>query len=79
MNPDAAVEHFADLAVDLRSTLLTLGSRSKLRLLSLNRRVLAYEDAALGVLGGVSRMDADALKLRYAEQDGQPLLELGRE
>ena len=55
MNPDAGVEHFADLTV------------------------LAHEDAALGVFGGVARMDADALELRHAEQDGKPLLELGRE
>ena len=41
--------------------------------------VLADEDAALGVLGGVARMDADALEFRHAEQDGKPLLELGRE
>ena len=37
VNPDAAVEDFADFAV------------------------LAYEDAALGVLGGVARMNADAM------------------
>jgi len=41
--------------------------------------VLADEDAALGVLGGVARMDADALEFGHAEQDGKPLLELGRE
>ena len=41
--------------------------------------VLTYEDAAFGVFCGVARVDADALKLRHAEQDGQPLLELGRE
>ena len=41
--------------------------------------VAAYEDAALGVLGGVARMDADALPLLVelwaTEQDGKPLLE----
>lgn len=41
--------------------------------------VLAYKDAALGVLGGVARMDADALEFVHAEQDGKPLLELRRE
>ena len=44
--------------------------------------VLTYEDAALRVLGGVARMDANALpfaiELRTTEQDGQPLPELGR-
>ena len=39
VEPDAAVEHFADLTV------------------------LAYEDAAFGVFGGVAGMDADALPL----------------
>lgn len=39
VNPDAAVEHFADLSV------------------------LADEDAALGVLGSIARVDADALPL----------------
>ena len=42
--------------------------------------VAAYEDAALGVLGGVARMDSDALPLLVelwaTEQDGKPLLEL---
>ena len=42
--------------------------------------VLAYEDAALGVFGGVAGMDADALPLAVeigaTEQDGEPLLEL---
>ena len=42
--------------------------------------VLAYEDAAFGVCGGVAGMDADALplavELRATEQDGKPLLEL---
>ena len=56
MNPDAAVEDFADFTV------------------------LAYEDAALGVLGGVARMDSDALPLLVelwaTEQDGKPCLEL---
>ena len=56
VNPDAAVEDFADFTV------------------------LAYEDAALGVLGGVACMDADALpfavELGAAKQDGKPLLEL---
>ena len=32
--------------------------------------VLAYEDAAFGVVRGVARMDADAFELRYTEQDG---------
>ena len=45
--------------------------------------VLANEDAAFGVLRAVARMDADALpfavELRATEQDGKPLLELGRE
>ena len=45
--------------------------------------VLANEDAAFGVCGGVTRMDSDALpfavELRATEQDGKPLLELGRE
>ena len=44
--------------------------------------VLAYEDAAFGVLGGVAGMDADALPLAVeigaTEQDGEPLLELWR-
>ena len=38
--------------------------------------VLAYEDAAFGVFGGVARMDSDALpfavELRATEQDRQP-------
>ena len=38
--------------------------------------VLAYEDAPLGVLGAVARMDADALEFGHTEQDGQPLLQL---
>ena len=38
--------------------------------------VLADEDATLGICGGVAGMDADALELRYAEQDGKPLLHL---
>ena len=42
--------------------------------------VAAYEDAALGVLGGVARMDSDALPLLVelwaTEQDGKPCLEL---
>ena len=42
--------------------------------------VATYEDAALGVLGGVARMDADALPLlvefRATEQDGKPHLKL---
>ena len=79
MNPDAAVEDFAHFAVDLRSTLLTLGSRSKLRLLSLNHRVLAYQDAPLGILGSVACVDADALEFRHTEQDGKPLLKFWRE
>ena len=41
--------------------------------------VLTYEDAAFGVFCGVARVDADAIEFRHAEQDGQPLLELGRE
>ena len=42
--------------------------------------VATYEDTALGVLGGVARMDADALPLlvefRATEQDGKPHLKL---
>ena len=38
-----------------------------------NELILAYEDAALGVLGCVTGMDADALKLRNTEQDGKLL------
>ena len=42
--------------------------------------VTAYEDAALGVLGSVTRVDADALpllvELRATEQNGKPLFEL---
>ena len=40
---------------------------------------LANEDAAFGVCGGVAGMNADAIEFRHTEQDGQPLLELGRE
>ena len=78
MEPDAGVDDLT-YKVDLRSTLLTLGSRSKLRLLSLNRRFLANEDAAFGVCGGVARMDSDALpfavELRATKQDGKPYTE----
>ena len=42
-------------------------------------QVATYEDATFGIRGGVARMDADALELRHAEQDGKPLFELGRE
>ena len=52
VNPDARVEHFADLTV------------------------LANKDAAFGVFRAIARMDADALKFRYAEQDGKPRLKL---
>ena len=42
--------------------------------------VATYEDTALGVLDGVTHVDADALpllvELRATEQDGKPLLEL---
>ena len=42
--------------------------------------VAAHEDASSGVLGGVARMDADALEemveVGAAEQDGKPHLEL---
>ena len=41
--------------------------------------VLTYEDAAFSVFCGVARVDTDAIEFRHAEQDGQPLLELGRE
>ena len=41
--------------------------------------VLADEDATFCVCSGVARMDADALEFGHAEQDGKPLLELGRE
>lgn len=41
--------------------------------------VLTYEDTAFGVFCGVARVDADAIEFRHAEQDGQPLLEFGRE
>ena len=41
--------------------------------------VFTNEDAAFGIRGGVASMDADALEFGHAEQDGKPLLELGRE
>ena len=45
--------------------------------------VLAYQDAALGILGGVACVDADALPLLVelwaTEQDGKPLLKFWRE
>lgn len=44
--------------------------------------VLAHQDAALRVPGGVACVDADALpalvELGPAQQQGEPLLELGR-
>ena len=39
--------------------------------------VLAYEDAAAGVLGGVAGVDADAVETADVEQQGQPLAEAG--
>ena len=38
--------------------------------------VLAHQDAALGIVGIVAGMDADALKIRHALDVWQPLLEL---
>ena len=40
--------------------------------------VLAYENAAFGVLRAVAGMNADAIEFRHTQQDGKPLLELGR-
>ena len=37
--------------------------------------VAAYEDAAFGVLGGVAAVDADALVVGHADEQGQPTLE----
>ena len=37
--------------------------------------VSAHEDAALGVLGGVAAMDADATVVGHADEQGQPALE----
>ena len=39
--------------------------------------VLAYEDAAAGILRGVAGMDADTLAVGYVQEQWQPLLELG--
>ena len=38
--------------------------------------VAAYEDAALGVLGGVAAVDADAVVVGHADEQGQPTFEL---
>ena len=38
--------------------------------------VLANEDTAFGVCGGVAGMNADAIEFRHTQQDGKPLLEL---
>ena len=38
--------------------------------------VAAYENAALGVLGGVAAVDADALVMGHADEQGQPAVEL---
>ena len=38
--------------------------------------VAAYEDAALGVLGGVAAMDAYAVVMGHADEQGQPTFEL---
>ena len=40
--------------------------------------VLAHQDAALGIVGVVAGMDADALEIRNTLQIRQPLLETGR-
>mgnify|MGYP007123730732 CR=1 FL=1 len=40
--------------------------------------VLAHQDAALGIIGVVAGMDADALEIRNTLQIRQPLLETGR-
>lgn len=37
--------------------------------------VAAYENAALGVLGGVAAVDADALVMGHADEQGQPAVE----
>ena len=37
--------------------------------------VAAYEDAALGVLGGVATVDADAVVMGHTNEQGQPALE----
>ena len=37
--------------------------------------VSAYEDAALGILGGVAAMDADATVVGHADEQRQPALE----
>ena len=41
-------------------------------------QVLAQEDAALRVCGGVASVDADALELGHVYQQGEPFLKLGR-
>lgn len=38
--------------------------------------VAAHEDAALGVLGGVAAVDADAVVVGHADEQGQPTFEL---
>ena len=40
--------------------------------------VLAHQDAALGIIGVIAGMDADALEIRNTLQIRQPLLETGR-
>ena len=40
--------------------------------------VLTHQDAALGIVGVVAGMDADALEIRNTLQIRQPLLETGR-
>lgn len=37
--------------------------------------VAAYEDATLGVLGGVATVDADAVVMGHADEQGQPTFE----
>lgn len=37
--------------------------------------VVAHEDAALGVLGGVAAVDADAVVMGHADEQGQPTME----
>jgi hypothetical protein len=37
--------------------------------------VAAHEDATLGVLGGVAAVDADALVMGHADEQGQPTME----
>ena len=74
-NPDglAAVLGLDDLHLEFVEPLATIENFADFA-------VLTYEDAALRILGGVARMDADALpfavELGAAKQDGKPLLEL---